>query len=98
MCEIKTYNDESVDMNSGGIVLNGRGFLPEGSPANDPGPELRYIAPGSGTFKNVNLKGSSKNPTIMHFPMTDLINTSNSLLSEDEVRKAYKEDTLKRFN
>ena len=90
MCDIKVYGDESVDMSSGGIVLNGRGFLPEEGPHDDPGAKLRYIAPGSGNYKNVELEGASKNPTILHFPVTDLIDTSKQFLSEDEVREAYK--------
>lgn len=86
LCDIKCYGDESVDMSSGGIVLNGRGFLPEEGPHDDPGPTLRYIAPGSGSYKYVELPAATKNMIIMHFPTTDLIDMSAKQLSEDEIR------------
>lgn len=84
-------------MSTGGIVLNGRGFLPEEGPHEDPGPELRYIAPGSGTYKYFEIPGASQSLIIMHFPTTDLINMSNKFLDENEVREAYKINTVKRF-
>jgi len=31
LCEIKVYNDDSVDMTTGGIIFSGSGFAPEGS-------------------------------------------------------------------
>jgi hypothetical protein len=77
MCEIKIHGEEPVDMSSGGIILNGRAFLPEEGPHTDPGPILRYIAPGSGTYKYVETPGGSKNIIVMHFPSDDIIDMSN---------------------
>jgi len=77
--------------------LNGRGFLPEDGPHEDPGPKLRYVAPGSGIYKYVEFSGAVNHTIVMHFPTTDLIDLSGKHLSEEEVREAYKQDTLARF-
>jgi hypothetical protein len=84
-------------MSSGGIVLNGRGFLPEEGPHDDPGSQLRYIAPGSGTYKYVEFPDATENMIIMHFPTSDVIDMSKKYLSEEEIREAYKQDTMIRF-
>lgn len=97
MCEVKIYGDESVDMSLGGIVLNGRAFLPEEGPHSDPGPVLRYIAPGSGTYKYVEMPGAAKSVVIMHFPDSDVMDMSTKILDEDQVREAYKKVQLARF-
>lgn len=99
MCDIQCHgpDDEQVDMSRGGIILNGRGLLPEDGPQDDPGPKLRYVAPGSGTYKYVEFPGAMAHTIVMHFPTTDLIDLSGKHLSEEEVREAYKQDTLNRF-
>jgi hypothetical protein len=50
MSEVKIYKDEIVDMASGGIILSGTGFVPEGETPKDQEPGLRFIAPGSGNY------------------------------------------------
>jgi len=53
LSEIKIYNDEIVDMASGGIVFSGTGFVPEGeeTPRNQVSGLLKFIAPGSGNYQ-----------------------------------------------
>lgn len=71
--------------------------MPEEGPHDDPGPQLRYIAPGSGSYKYVELPEASENMIIMHFPPNDIVDMSQKYLSEEDIREAYKQDTLVRF-